>query len=124
MNVLVAEDNEINQFLLKTILESIGCHVDIASNGVEAVKILSENKDKFNLIFMDLQMPEMNGFQAAEEIRKSISTTIPIIAVTANAFKEDMDKTIVSGMNDFIAKPYTKEILVNIVKKYEKTEVA
>ncbi|MDH4261989.1 MAG: PAS domain S-box protein [Spirochaetia bacterium] len=120
LNVLIAEDNEINQFLLKTILESIGCDVELASNGLEALKTLKANKDKFDLIFMDLQMPEMNGFQAAEEIRKSISTTIPIIAVTANAFKEDMDKTVLSGMNDFIAKPYTKEILVKIIKKYNK----
>jgi PAS domain S-box-containing protein len=120
MNVLVAEDNEINQFLLKTILESIGCSVTLASNGLEAVKILKTDIDSYDLVFMDLQMPEMNGFQATEEIRKSISKTIPIVAVTANAFKEDQDKTTLSGMNDFIAKPYTKDVLTGIIKKYTK----
>lgn len=118
-NVLVAEDNEINQFLLKTILESLNCSITMASNGLEAVKAL-KNDNTFDIVFMDLQMPEMNGFQAAEEIRRSLSTTIPIIAVTANAFKEDQEKSVASGMNDFIAKPYTKSSLISVLHKYGK----
>jgi len=118
IQVLIAEDNEINQFLLKTVLENIGCSSSLASNGVEALQILKKYPNKFDMIFMDLQMPEMNGFETAEEIRKSISKTIPIIAVTANAFIEDREKAMALGMNDFIAKPYTKDELKMVLKKY------
>ncbi|MDH4200728.1 MAG: PAS domain-containing protein [Spirochaetia bacterium] len=119
-NILIVEDNEINQFLLKTILESIQCCVFIANNGLESIKLLSEDPDYFDLVFMDLQMPEMNGFNASGEIRKNISKTLPIVAVSANAFLEDREKSILCGMNEFLAKPYTKENLISIVDKYIK----
>jgi PAS domain S-box-containing protein len=120
IKILVAEDNMVNQLLIKTILENMKYEVSLASNGIEAISLLNENPGKFSLIFMDLQMPEMNGLQATQKIREKISKTIPIIAVTANAFQEDQEKSIQAGMDDFIAKPYNKESLAAIIRKYLK----
>lgn len=119
-SILVAEDNEINQILVRKTLEKNGCEVTIAPDGQETVNLLKANPGKFDLIFMDLQMPHMNGFQASEEIRANISQEIPIVAVTANAFKEDIDKSYEAGMNAFIAKPYSKDTLLQAIEKWVK----
>jgi len=82
--------------------------IDCAVNGTEAVEMFAANPDRYDLIFMDLQMPVLDGFGASREIRKLNSEkakTIPIIAMTANVFREDVEKCLAAGMNDHIGKP-------------------
>ncbi|MEM5948023.1 response regulator [Spirochaetia bacterium 38H-sp] len=114
-HLLVAEDHIVNQQLFLTILSKMGYDVDIANNGREAVdKGLSVNPD---LVFMDMQMPELNGIDATIELRKR-GYKGPIIAVTANAFKEDKERCIAAGMNDFLPKPFKKDDLVSVLAKW------
>jgi PAS domain S-box-containing protein len=109
MKILLAEDHEINQFLATTILESWNINVTIVNNGLEAIdKIKTET---FDLILMDVQMPEMNGYEATQFIRKELKLNIPIIALTANAIIGDYEKCIIAGMNDYISKPFEKASL-------------
>ncbi|MFA6216451.1 MAG: response regulator [Candidatus Omnitrophota bacterium] len=103
LRVLVAEDNIVNLKLITTILEKFGCRVGISSHGKEVIEKLSH--ETFDMVLMDIQMPIMGGIEATEVIRKQISKDIPIIALTAAAMKEDRDKALASGMNDFITKP-------------------
>jgi len=110
--VLIAEDHEVNQHLFKAILENLGCDVDIAGNGLEALEAVK--KKKYNMIFMDVQMPEMNGYEASSEIRK-LGVKTPIIAVTANAMKGEKEKCLEAGMTDFLAKPFKKKDVVPLL---------
>ncbi len=114
-NILVAEDHEVNQQLFKTILENQGQTVVIANNGLEAVEAVS--REKFDIIFMDVQMPEMNGYEATIKIRESGVDT-PIIAVTASAIKGEKDKCISVGMTDFLTKPFKKKDITPVLYKY------
>jgi PAS domain S-box-containing protein len=117
--ILVAEDVEINQYVLKHLLEKWGSKVTVAENGKEAVAAV--RKTRFDLIFMDIQMPEMNGFEATNTIRQLNDTqraTIPIVAVTANMLKDIIKNFIKSGMNDYILKPYNEKEVFAIVEKY------
>ncbi len=102
-SILVVEDNPVNQKLIVIFLEKAGFNVTLASNGQEAVDIISENKG-YDIIFMDIHMPVMDGVTASKIIRE-MGVTIPIIALTANVIKEDMDNFMASGMNGHIAKP-------------------
>jgi signal transduction histidine kinase len=102
---LVAEDNEINQVLINHVLSKAGGSVTMANNGAEAVNFLHEEK-VFDLIIMDLQMPEMDGFTATRYIRKNLQMQTPIIAMTATAMKDEQWKCIDSGMNDYMTKPF------------------
>ena len=108
--VLLAEDNEMNQMIAKSILEEMGLTVDIAENGESAVrKIMEAETEHYSVILMDIQMPVMDGYEAAKAIRSlkdSIKAYIPIVAVTANAFDEDKKLALASGMNGHLAKPY------------------
>ena len=113
--VLVVEDHEVNQQLFKTILQNIGHEVHIANNGLEAVKAV-KGQD-YDLIFMDVQMPEMNGYEATEEIRR-IGIQTPIIAVTASALQGEEEKTKASGMDDFLVKPFKKKDLLPLLAKW------
>ena len=142
IRILVAEDVELNQFLIKHILASWGCEVTIVHNGKEAVEIV--RKQPFDLILMDIQMPEMDGITATKMIRalnlpekavidKSLITkkirtmnvkdksSIPIIALTANALKGDGQRYLNIGMNGYISKPYTEEKLFTVINKVIKT---
>ena len=101
-HVLSVEDDEANQFLMQLLLKRIGCSVDLAANGQEAVDKVRTNK--YNVIFMDLRMPVLDGFEATEIIRKDIDKTVPIVAVSAHVLKEVVDKCFAVGMNGFIAK--------------------
>ncbi|MEO6150496.1 MAG: PAS domain S-box protein [Mucilaginibacter sp.] len=110
--VLVAEDVELNQFLVKNLLESWGCEVDVAFNGEEAVEKVKT--DNYDLILMDIQMPEMDGLTATRLIRQLSDPkqgNIPIIALTANALMGDSDYYMDAGMDDCVTKPYTEEFL-------------
>jgi signal transduction histidine kinase/ActR/RegA family two-component response regulator len=118
VSILLAEDNPVNQELLKIILTKAGYYVEVADNGIEAVEKYSANPEKFDLIFMDIQMPEMDGTEATKAIRDRGFKTIPIIALTAHAIKGDREKYLEAGMNDYISKPVKKEIIYEIVKKW------
>ena len=115
--ILVAEDVEINQYVVRNILEQWGCEVTIVENGKKAVDAV-KNHD-YDLILMDIQMPEMNGFEATEVIRKSGNpkASIPIIAVTANSLKGINERYINSGMTDFLIKPYNEENLFTVMDR-------
>ncbi len=102
---LVAEDNEINQKLIDYVLTKAGGSVAIAGNGAEAVRLLQENKP-FDLIIMDLQMPEMDGYAATRYIRNNLHLQTPIIAMTATAMKDEQWQCFESGMNDYMTKPF------------------
>jgi signal transduction histidine kinase/CheY-like chemotaxis protein len=118
LRVLLAEDNFFNQKVACGMLERLGCEVTVAADGVEAVA-QSETRD-FDLIFMDCQMPNMDGYEASRHIRKldgSIART-PIIAITANAFREDRDACMAAGMDDFLTKPVKMEQLALVLSKW------
>jgi signal transduction histidine kinase/DNA-binding response OmpR family regulator len=119
IKVLVVEDMALNQLLMKTLLDDFGFERDIATNGKIAIEKL-ENKT-YDIILMDLQMPEMNGFEATEYIRNKMNSRIPIIALTADVTTVDLAKCKAAGMNDYIAKPVDERLLYNkivgLVKK-------
>jgi CheY-like chemotaxis protein len=108
-NLLVVEDNEINMEIIKAILERTHAHVTCAWDAEEAIDIISESREgHFDLILMDIQMPGMDGYAATRTIRcmdRKDTATMPIIAMTANAFAQDVEKAFNSGMNAHIAKP-------------------
>jgi PAS domain S-box-containing protein len=119
IKVLVAEDIPLNQLLMKTLLDDFGFERDIAANGKIAIEKLQTNS--YDIILMDLQMPEMNGFEATEYIRHTMNLNIPIIALTADVTTVDLAKCRAVGMNDYIAKPVDERVLyskiVGLVKK-------
>ena len=113
--ILVAEDHAVNQMLFRTILENIGHEVDIANNGIEAVTAVKAKS--YDVIFMDVQMPEMNGYEATIEIRK-LGLNTPIIAVTASAIKGEKEKCLSVGMTDFLTKPFKKKDIIPVLDKW------
>lgn len=119
VRVLVTEDNEINQQVAQEMLEDAGLSVRIATNGREAVHAVRESS--FDVVLMDIQMPEMNGIEAVKEIRKDPRfTELPIIAMTAHAMAEDREKSLTAGMNDHITKPIDPEQLFSVLLKWIK----
>jgi CheY-like chemotaxis protein len=146
VRILLAEDNPVNQKLVKLMLTKAGYYVDVASNGKIALNKYRESPDNFDLIFMDIQMPEMDGLEAAREIRgfetKNFSeyrraritnkgktekhnrstmrsvNHVPIIAMTANAMKGDMEKCLNAGMDDYMTKPIKRDLVFEMVKKW------
>ena len=125
IKVLVVEDIPLNQLLMKTLLDDFGFARDIAENGKIAIEKLKEND--YDIILMDLQMPEMNGFEATEYIRNTMKSKIPIIALTADVTTVDLAKCKAVGMNDYIAKPIDERLLyskiVGILKKPKLTKL-
>ncbi|MDQ1830354.1 PAS domain-containing protein [Massilia scottii] len=113
MYVLLVEDNQINQEVAKYILLHAGAAVDIADNGRIAVSMLADAPSRYDAVLMDIQMPVMNGYQAAEAIRRMGVKALPIIAMTANAMEEDRHHAIAAGMNGHVAKPIDVDNLVN-----------
>lgn len=116
LKILLAEDHPINQKAAKALLSKQGCEVDIAENGKIALDMVQ--KKSYDLVFMDVQMPEMDGIQATEEIRKlgGIFASVPIVAMTANALQGDKEKYLASGMNDYIAKPINKNEIIRVLE--------
>lgn len=102
---LIVEDNEINQKVVRHVLQQTGGVVEVASDGYEAVALLEKSVD-YDVIIMDLQMPQMDGYEATAHIRNVMKLDIPIIAMTANALKGEREKCIEVGMNDYISKPF------------------
>lgn len=123
-NVLVAEDNQVNQEVIRAFLLSLGCGVDIVEDGRKAIEAV---KDKFyQIILMDCHMPELDGFGATRQIRdyqQSVNQYSPIIALTANAMKGDRERCIQSGMDDYLAKPYTIGDLVKVLEQWLSAEL-
>ncbi len=115
--VLLVEDNKTNQEIVVGLLEHSGMRIDIASNGQEAIELFYKNKDKYDLIFMDIQMPIMDGYEATKIIRKD-DTKIPIIALSANAMRSDIEKTKAIGMQEHLNKPIEVEKLYDTLQNY------
>lgn len=119
IRILVVEDMELNQLLMKTLLDDFGFECDITANGKLAIEKLETNT--YDIILMDLQMPEMNGFEATKYIRNIMKSQIPIIALTADVTTVDLPKCKAVGMNDYIAKPVDERLLyskiVGLLKK-------
>jgi len=117
VRILIAEDNPVNQKLAELMLTKGGYHVEVANNGKEAVVKYIQTPGKFDLIFMDIQMPEMDGLEATKAIRKR-EGEIPIIAMTANAMKGDKEKCLNAGMDDYITKPIKRDLVFEMIKKW------
>ncbi|UPZ17888.1 PAS domain-containing hybrid sensor histidine kinase/response regulator [Flavobacterium humidisoli] len=113
LNVLLVEDNGINRMVANNSLRHFNCLVTEAVNGIEAIEILKTKS--FDVILMDLQMPEMDGIEATKKIRKDLKLQTPIIAFTANAFKSEIDKCKKAGMDDYITKPYEEFDLIETI---------
>ena len=120
--ILLAEDNDLNAEIAVELLQEEGCTVDRAKDGVECVDMLEKAANgTYQLILMDIQMPVMNGYDAAKKIRRMEDlpkADIPIIAMTANAFSEDKQAALDAGMNDHVSKPINRNILVPTIQKY------
>jgi len=117
---LLVEDNEINQLVAKGVLEELGAIVEIAHNGEEGVEKFLKEPEKYDMIFMDIQMPIMNGYEATKAIRKSNekrAKTIPIIAMTAGVYEEDIKNVKDAGMSAYIGKPFKVGEIISIIKK-------
>lgn len=126
MRVLLAEDNELNREIVIELLNSCGIKLTCAQNGRQALDLVQEQPaDAFDLILMDIHMPEMNGYEATEAIRNladPAKAALPIIAMTADAFEEDVQKCIAAGMNGHIAKPIEYSLLFETLRRYQPDE--
>ncbi|MDF2878061.1 MAG: Ethylene receptor, partial [Clostridia bacterium] len=122
-SVLLVEDNQINQEITREYLMHIGLDVTIAEDGLEAVDKVQ--KEKFDLILMDIQMPFLDGYQTTQKIREmSQVNQPPIIAITANAITADKEKALRAGMNDYITKPFDPEMLIEKMRFWLKRDIA
>jgi CheY-like chemotaxis protein len=118
VSILLAEDNPVNQKLASLMLGKAGYQVDVAGNGREAVEKYSAAPEKYDLIFMDVQMPEMDGQEASRKLRESGYADVPIVAMTANAMKGDREMCLAAGMNDYVTKPIKREQVFEMIAKY------
>jgi PAS domain S-box-containing protein len=116
--ILVVEDNQVNQRVASRLLEKLGCRVDLAANGIEAIQMTS--RFSYDLVFMDCQMPEMDGFEASRQIRarQRSGARLPIIAMTAYAMKGDRERCLLAGMDDYLPKPIQPEALRGMIEKW------
>ncbi|MDR3336341.1 MAG: response regulator [Treponema sp.] len=120
-NILLVEDVEINREIAVALLEDTAVTIDCAENGIEALRIFRENPEKYHCILMDIHMPEMDGFEATRRIRAldmGNAKTIPIVAMTANVFQEDIEKCLEAGMNDHLGKPIDMDEVLRKLRKY------
>jgi two-component system, sensor histidine kinase and response regulator len=116
--VLLVEDNSVNQMIASRMLERLGCTIEFAVDGKKAVELVRANR--YDLVFMDCQMPVMDGFQATEEIRRTEAAGchVLIVAMTANAMQSDRDRCLRSGMDDYISKPINKADIVTVLQRH------
>ncbi len=120
-HILVAEDIEINQFIISELLKPTGVQITQAADGEQAFRLYKEKKGLYDAILMDIQMPVMDGMEATKRIRNSgiqTASSIPIIAMTANVFKEDIDKMLMAGMDAHIGKPVDPDVLIKTLKQF------
>ncbi len=121
--ILIAEDNAINQKVIERMVQKLGYRVKLVANGRDAIEALS--RDNYELIFMDCQMPEMDGFEACREIRKNEGgTRIPIVAITANAMKGDRERCLAAGMDDYVSKPFKQDDLRVVIERWMPAKLA
>ncbi len=124
--ILLVEDNLVNQKLAKMMLSKAGFHADVAGNGKEAILKIFETPKPYKMVFMDVQMPEMDGLDATEKIRKWEGRSeagnrlkrLPIVAMTAHAMKGDREKCLEAGMDDYLTKPIKKEAMLEMIRKW------
>lgn len=116
-NVMIVEDDPVSRMYAEEILESFGCKVSIAENGLHALAKLS-NFSEYDLIFMDCMMPRMDGYVTTQRIRSEGFTKVPIIALTANSLEMDEDRCLASGMNDYITKPVKEQDLYSVLIRH------
>ena len=120
MNILIAEDQDVNWEIISTLLQMHGIHTERAENGQICVEKMTEATDAYDLIFMDIQMPVMNGLEASRQIRAlpdPWASSIPIVAMTANAFSEDVAECMKAGMNGHIAKPIDMKLVLKEIRR-------
>ena len=120
IKILVAEDNALNQMLIKIQLNEFGFDVDIAENGKVAIEKLRDNH--YDIVLMDIQMPEMNGIETTKYIRNELKSSIPIIALTADVTSPDIKKSRAIGMNDYLSKPIDDKLLYSKIILYSKKD--
>lgn len=121
MKILLVEDNLMNQKVVMFNLKKLNCEITPVLNGKEAFETFLNNK--FDIILMDIMLPEMNGYEVTMEIRKfeknnGVTNPVTIIALTANTYENDKEKCLSVGMNDYLSKPFTAQQLINIIQKY------
>jgi len=120
MRILLVEDNRVNQMVGVAILKRLGLQVTVASNGKEALRVVAQ--EKYHLVLMDVQMPEMDGYEATGKIRGNkdglTNPDVPIIAMTGHAMKGDAEKCLDAGMNDYVSKPVDPKVLAEVVEKW------
>lgn len=118
LQILLAEDNPVNQETATTMLSKLGHTIVVANNGREALELLAQRQ--FDLVFMDVQMPEMDGMTATGKIREGETATgqhVPIVAMTAHAMKGDEERCLAAGMDDYIAKPIRRKAIATVVAR-------
>jgi CheY-like chemotaxis protein len=119
--ILLAEDIDINREIVEAILEFTGVTIDHAADGAEALRMYGQSPESYDMIIMDIQMPVIDGLEATKRIRRMdnpLAKTIPIIAMTANVFQDDIEKCLAAGMNGHIGKPLNPADLLHIVKQF------
>ena len=122
VRILLAEDNRINKQVAMKMLNHFGCRVDAVANGLEVLDAL--NRVRYDIILMDMMMPEMDGIEATIRIRQNKNLPQPvIIALTASAMEEDKNRCLDAGMNDYISKPFNKETLAEVLEKWIQPEL-
>ena len=114
--ILVVEDHPANQYVAQSLLESLNCTVSVAGTGAEALELLT--RERFDLVFMDCQMPGMDGYETTRRMRAALQRYIPVVAITANAMVDDKQRCLNAGMDDFLPKPFTKSALSNMLCKW------
>ena len=120
-SILIAEDVELNRMIIEEILSETGLAIEFAENGQQAVDMYKENPEKYSLIFMDINMPEVDGYEATRRIRSmdnALAKQIPIIAMTANVFPEDIERCLAQGMNAHVGKPLDHNDIFNKLRKF------
>lgn len=120
LRVLAVEDNELNRMVLQVILKKCEVVVSIAHNGQEAIDMIQE--DEYDIVLMDVQMPIVDGLEATKYIREELKYTTPIIGLSANAMREEVEICKLAGMNDYLVKPYSERALVEVMKKWSSLE--
>ena len=114
--ILVVEDHPANQYVARSLLESLDCTVSVASSGAEALELLG--RETFDLVFMDCQLPGMDGYETTRRMRTILHRYIPVVAITANAMVDDKQRCLDAGMDDFLPKPFTKSVLSDLLCKW------